>query len=667
MIRNLVIIAFCTFLVPCVAQERLTVSTTDAQQPSVLLKWFDERFIFPEGINIYRVDLSNQQRIKLNDQPIRKGDYKIPASAFANDTTLEQYQEILDAMEPQEIRGIISALLLVKALQSTPFSLYAGMMFEDSKAQLNATYSYEVFRLVNGREVLIERSKPITVQRFQADKAPDSIDIRAGDKQVFISWKPEEKRFWGVNVYRKMEGEEIFVRINGDEPVMISMNENEKGVEAYPDVFVTDENLRNGIVYTYQIAGIDFFSRETEWSEPISVMPKDNTPPLPPTNLRAEFKSFNIELTWNADFKSVDLKGYHVYRSRGRQGEQIRLTSELLDKESLDYTDHVRDAGTYHYFVASVDSSGNEARSFRAVVEVLDVFPPARPTNFRVIADTGRMVLTWQNPTDPDFAGIRVYRTTNSDRRQAYTLLNSQLVRDTIFIDVLPKNARSDFFYRIAALDSSLNISEFTEAAVGQMPDITPPSPPFLKRIEQEGEAIVLHWNVSPESDVEKYIIYRFEPRDSARTYMRVNRLDLPPTANLFTDRMLKHRTEYAYELVAVDSSGNVSEHSQQKRLVFLSERTDQYTFKMDISVRRNGRRVRLNWDLDAEYDTPNFVVFKRLSGTDEFIPASGLTRERRFTDNTLAKGQRFEYQVRAYSSDGEVYKSNTRWAERTR
>jgi hypothetical protein len=647
------------------AQERLTISTTDERQPHVLLKWFDERVIYPEGINIYRTDLSSGQRIKLNDKPVRKGDYQIPASAFASDTALLQYQEILDALEPQEIRGIISALLLVKALQSTPFSLYAGVMFEDTKAEHNATYSYEVFRLVNGREILIEKSNPIKVERFQTDKAPDSVDIKAGDSKVFINWKPEEKRFWGVNVYRQTEGEETFVRINS-EPIMISLNENEKGEEVYPDVFVTDEDLRNGITYAYRIAGIDFFSRETQWSDPISVMPKDNTPPLPPTNFKAEFKSFDVELTWNADFKSADLKGYHIYRSKGRLGEQIRLTSELLDKESVDYKDHVRDAGTYHYFVASVDSSGNEARSFRAVVEVLDVFPPEKPTNFRVVADTGRMILTWQNPTDPDFAGVRIFRTTNSDRRQAYTLLNSRLVRDTIFIDDLPKNAKSDFFYRIAALDSTLNMSEFTEAAVGQMPDITPPSPPFLKHIEQEGEAIVLNWDISPESDVKTYIIYRFEPRDSARTYMRINRQDLSPTTNLFTDRMVRHKTEYAYRLVAIDSANNVSDFSEQKRLVFLSNRTDLLAINLDISVRRNGKRVRLNWELDTD-ETPDFMVYKRLFGTEEFVPASGLTKEKRFTDRSLAKGERYEYQVRAYSSDGDIYKSNSRWAERTK
>ena len=666
LIKQFAIIVFCGFLIPCMAQERLAISTTDSEQPSVLLKWFDERFIFPEGVNIYRTNVATGERVKLNDKPIRKGDYKIPESAFANDTTLQQFQEILDAMKPQDIQGIISALLLVKALQSTAFSLYAGIMFEDTKTEINATYTYEIFRLVNGREILIERSKPIKVKRFQPEKALENVEIEAGDSRVFIRWKPEEKRFWGVNVYRKTEGEETFVRIN-NEPIMISLNENEHGEEVYPDVFVTDQNLRNGIIYTYRLAGIDFFSRETEWSEPTSVMPRDNTPPLPVTEVRAEFRNFDIELTWNADFKSPDLKGYHIYRSRGRQGELIRITSELLDKKSTSYTDFgVREAGTYHYFVASVDSSGNEARSFRAVVEVLDVFPPAPPTNFRVVADTGRMILTWENPTDLDFAGIRIFRTTNSDRRQAYALLNTRLIRDTIFIDTLPQNARNDFFYRIAALDSSLNMSEFSEASFGRMPDVTPPSPPFLRRIEQDGEAIVLHWDISPESDVESYIIYRFETGDSAATFRRLNRMDLPPTANLFTDRMVKHRTEYAYQLVAVDSSGNVSKPSAQKRFTFLSERSDLHTFTLNISVRRNGRRVRLNWQIDSD-QTLEFMVFRRRFGKDEFLPASALTKERKFTETSLEKNERYEYQIRAYSSNGDVFRSNTHWVKRTR
>jgi fibronectin type 3 domain-containing protein len=454
-----------------------------------------------------------------------------------------------------------------------------------------------------------------------------------------------------------------FSKIN-TEPIMISLNKNEKGEEAYPDVFVTDENLQNGTTYVYQIAGIDFFSRETEWSEPIAVTPKDQTPPLPPKEIKAKFNAFNIELSWQCEFKSRDMKGFYIYRSKGRFGEQIRITPQLLDKETIAYADKaLREAGTYHYFVASVDSSGNEARGFRTIIEILDVFPPEPPSNFKVTADTGRMILTWKSPTEADFAGCRIYRTTNSDKKLAYALLNVKLIKDTIFIDTLPKNSKSDFLYRITALDSSLNMSAYTEAGVGKMPDITPPSPPFFKNIEQDKEAIVLHWDVSPESDVKAYNIYRFEPKDSANTYIRLNRQELSPISNLFTDRILKHKTEYAYQLVAIDSSGHTSQPSAQKRLTFLSERTDLYTFKMDVSVRRNGKRVILTWDLDTD-ETPDFIVYKRLSGTDEFIPIGTSTQESKFIDTSLEKGDRYEYQVRAYSNDGMVYKSNTYWVE---
>jgi len=666
--KQLAIIAFYCILLPntVLAQERLAISTTDSEQPSVLLKWFDERFIFPEGVNIYRTNVATSERVRLNDRPIRKGDYQISEDAFANDAELRQFKEILDALEPQDIEGIIAALLLVKALQSTPFSLYAGIMFEDATATLGATYIYEVFRLSGGREILIERSRPIRVERFQPDNAPQNVEVEAGDGRVFIRWKPEATRFWGVNVYRKIKGEETFVRVN-NEPIMISPNENQHGEEVYPEIFVTDQDLRNGITYIYQIAGIDFFSRETRWSKPIAVMPRDMTPPLPVTHVRAEFRDFDIEITWNADFRSPDLKGYYIYRSRGRLGEQIRITPELLDRDATSFIDFgVREAGTYHYFVISVDSSGNQSRSFRAMVEVLDVFPPEPPTNFQVVADTGRMILTWENPTDPDFAGVRIFRTTNTDNRQAFALINSQLIRDTIFIDSLPPNARNAFVYRIAALDSSFNMSAFTEAGFGIMPDITPPSPPFLRRVEQDGEAIVLHWDISPESDVEMYVIYRFEANDSAGTFRRLNRTDLPATASLFTDRMVRHRVEYVYQMVAIDSAGNVSEPSAQQRMIFLSQRADLYTFDLDISVRRNGRRVRLTWVIDSE-QTLDFMVFRRRLGRDEFVPVGTLTRERRFTDGSLEKGQRYEYQIRAFSADGDVFRSNSRWAERTR
>ncbi len=659
-IKLTLILNLCTSLL--FAQERLAISTTASDKPCVLLKWFDEKVIYPEGINIYRIDAAGE-KTKVNTSPIKKGTYTISNSEHKSDTSLAQYIEILNSMEPQDFKGVVSALLLVKALQSTPFALYTGIMYEDCSAVKTKEYTYEVYKIINGKEILIEKSKPQQVKPFVADKAIDSFNVVVGDSKAELKWLPEEKRFWGVNVYRKTDGETGFSMIN-QEPIMISKNADKYGKESYPDVFLSDEGLRNGTTYTYKIAGIDFFSRETQYSKEIAVTPKDKTPPIPPTNLKATAGSKHIELTWEDAFKSKDLKGYYIYRSLGRNGELLKITEKPLAVGTVEYHDLVEEPGTYHYFVAAVDSSGNEAKSFRSVVEVLDIFPPKPPTDFSVMPDTGRIILHWKNPTDKDFAGCRIYRTVASDASQTYVLLNSKLVRDSMFIDTLPKNAKNDFYYKIASVDSSWNMSEYSITGNARMPDVIPPSAPFLKPIEQENEALIVRWTPSPESDVRGYNLYRYETKDPDESLIKLNRKELPASISLFTDRIITHKTEYAYYLIAIDSSNNTSVLSEKQAFTFISEKPITCEIKHFATKTKKSKRVILEWSIDMD-DVQGCIIYRRTSASTEFSPISAMiTTGKSYTDKDIEKGQRYEYQLRVYLDNGEVCKSRSVWVE---
>jgi hypothetical protein len=66
----------------------------------------------------------------------------------------------------------------------------------------------------------------------------------------------------------------------------------------------------------------------------------------------------------------------------------------------------------YHFLVSSTDTSSNTATSADQTFTTLpDLTPPANVTDFTATATPSRTImLTWVNPTDPDFAGVLIRR-----------------------------------------------------------------------------------------------------------------------------------------------------------------------------------------------------------------------------------------------------------------
>jgi hypothetical protein len=70
---------------------------------------------------------------------------------------------------------------------------------------------------------------------------------------------------------------------------------------------------------------------------------------------------------------------------------------------------------TYHYRVKSADAAGNLATSGDFTFTTLaapDTTPPGNVSNFSAQAGSRQITLSWINPPDPDFVGVRIsYRT----------------------------------------------------------------------------------------------------------------------------------------------------------------------------------------------------------------------------------------------------------------
>ncbi|MFT3738776.1 MAG: hypothetical protein QM786_08450 [Breznakibacter sp.] len=634
----------------------LVTNHTQGGSPVVKIKWLTDKLIYLPGVNIYRQELGEITWKKLNENPIIKGKIEPSPSQYKADSTLRGYIDMAKDLKPADLKEMTKVFVLVKSVQSESFALYLGIQYDDMSILQNVTYRYKITAISAKGEEVIGYSEFIKAGVYIPGVPPSGIAINANDKRANINWLPEDLRFHGVNIYRSSSVDTALRKIN-EVPLMISQRELPSGKLSYPDVFFTDGDLENKVRYTYQLTAIDFFGRESGLSEKISVMPGDHTPPLEPYGLRRRIDKYDVRLSW-INRPTLDQEGINIYRSYKYDDHYQRINDKLLPVTDTVYTDRDLKAGFYYYIVAAVDSAGNEGKSSKILSEVHDITPPAMPQNVIAKADTGRIVLSWDANTELDLAGYQVFRTVNSDRKDFYVLLNAEPLKQTTFTDTLPRNARNYFFYKVAAMDSAMNRSEYSVPGKAQMPDVTPPVLPVIIDARPKGDYISVEWIANREPDLAGYELFRFT--DGPKDKEKINTGLLAPSVTRFTDRTVIPDTLYYYALQAIDSTGNRSPFSESFPGKLPGNRENEEKseiLKFTAKKPLFGKYTKLQWTANTTDSFLGYALFRRNSPDAEPVRVLNLTPDHEFSDYDKNK-LNVEYQLRLFHKSGIVVKS---------
>lgn len=626
------------------------------EQPIIIVKWITNQLIYPQGVDVYKQKMGDLDWIKLTPTPLVKGAYNPTTEEYSRDSTLIDYIDMADKITMSDLSGFVKAYVLIKSVQSNPFAQFIGIQYVDTEVQHGDTYRYKVVAINSDKGELIGHSEFIRVEDFTPQSPPSGIEITPHDKKVFINWLPEDLRFHGVNIYRSSSKDTIPRRINSV-PLMISKRELPNGEEKYPEIFFTDDSLENRIKYTYHLTGIDFFGRETMTSDKVTVMPGDKKAPLAPYNLRLKVDKYNINLNW-INRTTTDQEGINIYRSYKNDNRYQKVNNELLPLSETSYIDRDLAPGFYYYLIAAIDSAGNEGRSAKMLAQVHDITPPAAPQNITAIADTGRIVISWDENTETDLLGYQVYRTVTANKKDFFVLLNADPFTANTYTDLLPSNSKNYFLYKVVALDSSLNKSDYSEMVQAKMPDITPPVQPVIIGATPKESAIQVEWVANCEPDLMGYELYRFT--DSLNNKNKLNSTLIAPSVKRYTDQFVSTDTLYYYSLQAVDSTGNKSELSVPYAGVLTLTRADDPTStikKFTIRKAIFSKTLKLQWATDKANSFIGYTIFRRIGPNDEPQKISDLLTNNSFT--VSSKNQpRAQYQLRIYHSTGQVVKS---------
>ena len=165
----------------------------------------------------------------------------------------------------------------------------------------------------------------------------------------------------------------------------------------------------------------------------------DETPPAVPVGLTGKIDSTGIvRLEWKANTEK-DLGGYHVFRGVQKGEEMMRLTPEMITKNTFEDKVTLENLNSkVYYYVVSLDKRKNQSQPSKIIeIEKPDKVRPEAPVFAEYkLEDTGDITLKWHKSHSKDAvlhqlfrkdidepkAPVRkIYETKNIDALYSYT------------------------------------------------------------------------------------------------------------------------------------------------------------------------------------------------------------------------------------------------------
>jgi len=662
MIRNLGIVMIVVLvLFPCMpAGGKEFPFLTGAGKKSIILRWASKEKELPSrGFNIYRKIEGAKTWTRLNPKPLtRITDKKVLREKLGD----ELFKAVFRLMQPgpmefegEQKRSVEDetrrSLLLLYADFSPKVAEALGLRWDDTTVEPGKSYLYRLASIdENGNEkVLAASSKPIGLQDYTPLDPPPVFRAEAGDGTVSFTWI-KEARFSAYNLYRSAREKGAYKKIN-IAPIIVLFTTDESGRQKAPEYLFEDSDVVNSKTYWYCVRGVDAFGRESEESKRISATPVDLTPPLAPQALRTKVEGDRVVVSWKRS-PEKDALGYHMYRGISYQGPFKRITDVYIPLYATAYEDKGLKLGaSYWYYATAIDTSGNESGpSYTVLAKVIDRVPPHSPEALEAQTEPGRVTLNWRANTEADMAGYRVYRSMDKTAEH-YHMINQEPFEEAYLVHELPEQASDKpFFFKVSAIDTSGNESDFSQIIEVQLPDVTPPDVPVFKDYHVEEGSVELSWYPNIEDDLAGYYIYRKAVEEQGRSATKLNREILTPDILSYTDQSdLIPGIQYAYTLRAMDTSNNLSISSRAMVASTFDTTPPRPPQEVRAELGAEEKAILVHWSMPPDTDLKGVVVYRSSSEKGPFLPITHLVTKPGHTDEKVYEGREYFYQVVAF------------------
>ncbi len=266
--------------------------------------------------------------------------------------------------------------------------------------------------LVNMDFVSVVVGDPLMIIRDTTPPAEvTNLQATTGNAQVSLSWtNPGDADFAGVEILRKTGSYSANVT---DGTVVYNNNGNS----------YTDTGLINNTTYYYtafaydQVPNYSAGSASGARTTAVPSIAVDHTPPAEVTNLHIVGGDNRASLSWTNP-GDADFAGVEILRKTGSYSANVTDGTVVYNNNGNSYTDTgLINNTTYYYTAFAYDqvpnysagsASGARATVITSSIIISDVVPPGKPKNFNASAGNTQISLSWTNPTDTDFVGVKI-------------------------------------------------------------------------------------------------------------------------------------------------------------------------------------------------------------------------------------------------------------------
>ncbi|MCP4123083.1 MAG: hypothetical protein GY751_15125 [Bacteroidetes bacterium] len=572
---------------------------------------------------------------------------------------------------------------LFAADHSFSAALAMGLAYVDNTVKPNESYLYRIFPSeqpsfdLNSQQI-DSSSLPVKfasiidtghvaislVEHFELPKVID-VKVTFGNRQAMISWDKEIFSFFYVSyvIERSQDGVE-WAAVHDMAYVPVDRAEDGSNL-----AFATDSLEQNNRPYFYRVKGRTVFDEYGPPSDAVQGMGIDPLPFYYPTItsvLPNDQKGLNVSWEFN-ESDNDKILGFRLMRSAKDSGPFDQISEDDLIPASQRFFIDLSPLPTNYYLVVAIDQYGREMTSFAALAQLNDETPPAVPVGLRgTILKNGTMVVTWENNSEPDLLGYRVYLSNHPDVE--FTQLTSKPVPENYFIDTVTLNTLTpEVFIKIFAVDFRQNPSAFSEMLTITRPDTIAPTAPVFRDVVADTEYIYIEWANSSSRDVVNHELYRSPVDEENWTLLKtIDIIDYTSIAN-YEDSEVEVGKEFQYKVKAVDNAGLSAESKilQARRIDNFIRKTVQ---DLQTSVDRRSKTVTLSWSYQInETELRTFVIYRAKAG-EPLVSVEGIspeeasenvgrgkrrTRRYTFTDTFVRMNTDYEYSVKVVYKNG--------------
>ena len=251
-------------------------------------------------------------------------------------------------------------------------------------------------------------------------------------------------------------------------------------MEVGPGKTFTLKGLAPGATYVIEVQSIPKKGKPSAWSRPVKF--RTNTKdvaPAPITNLQAAFDGNGFIATWDgsAARSEKDFSAFSVTITSSDFPTISKTYRVISESFSLSYDDNLylfgNTATSITISVRSSDRSGNLSAAVSATAENA---PPAVPTNVTVVAEPLGYSVSWDKPTESDYAFSNIYESATVNGTYTVVASSSSIpssVKTTTFTERFVKVSHVDWFGNESDLAPEIGISVTPIQPVSV--DVTPP------------------------------------------------------------------------------------------------------------------------------------------------------------------------------------------------